>query len=188
MTLSAKADMASDDNRVESDDLSSNPTVHEVEDRVELELPQANDGKMFRAHWQLFIPTLVIAILYGMGLLFLWMTGRSGGALFRLFAIVLAVGIPLLATHAFLRYETLCLHLGAKNLRIHVGWPKDTPIEIPYKLIDSLKVKRGLSGRLMGGGTVLIKLTAGNQVAVADLKEPEKVADAFEAERLKLTS
>ncbi len=147
MTSGIRADMASDENHDSIDEvagLNENPTVHEVEDRVELELPQSNDANMFRAHWQLFVPTVVIAILYGIGLLFLWMTDRSDGALFRLFAIVLAVGIPLLATHAFLRYETLCLHLGANNLRIHAGWPKDTPIEITYKLIDSLKVKRGL--------------------------------------------
>ncbi len=40
----------------------------------------------------------------------------------------------------------------------------------------------------MGGGTVLINLTAGNRVAVADLKEPEKVIEAFDEERLGLAS
>ena len=35
-------------------------------------------------------------------------------------------------------------------------------------------VKRGLSGRLFGGGTVVLNLTTGSRVVIADLGEPDE--------------
>lgn len=157
------------------------PTVHEVEDRVELELPAEGTNAIFTAHWQIFFPTVLIFLLYGAAVLVLWANGRSDTALFRLFALVVGVGVPLLAAHAFLRYSTVRIQLREGLLRYHPGWPKDTPTEIPQELIDRVFVKRGLAGRLMGGGTVVIVTTAGNRIAIADLRDPEAVVRSFNA-------
>jgi len=154
--------------------------VHEVEDGMELELPEAGAPVTYRCHWQIFVPTIVVLIGYGLALWYLWFTGRSEMALFRLFAIVMAVGVPLLAAHAFLRYETVRVQLMPETLRYHPGWPKDMAIEIPRELITGLYVKRGLSGWLFGGGTLIVKTSTRNRVAIADLKSPHEIVTLFE--------
>jgi uncharacterized membrane protein YdbT with pleckstrin-like domain len=173
-----------------SDEFASNknwsrqlPNLHEMEDTLELELPDDGPSRDFRSHWQLFIPTLIILISYALCLLYLWATNRTDTALFRLAALVAGVGVPLLAAHAFLRYETVRVRLGQKAVKLHPGWPKNRGIEIPNELIMAMKVKRGLFGRLMGGGTLIIATSEGTRTAIPDLKEPEKIIEMFETNR-----
>ena len=157
------------------------PTVHEMEDQVELELPMQDGMSDFRSHWRLFIPTLVIFLAYGLCLAYLWATGRVDSGLFRMFAIVTAVGVPLLAAHAFLRFETVCVRLEDDCIKARPGWPKDKSIEIPNELVTDIFVKRGLAGRLMGGDTLIIETGTGTQIAIADLEDPEGVVNQFKS-------
>ena len=158
-------------------------SVHDLEDSTELEMPDRPGKKTFRPHWQLFVPTMIILAGYGLSLLYLWATGRSGSGLFRLFAIVAAVGVPLLAAHAFLRYETVRVRLGKQRILFHPGWPRRNAREIPAELVSSVKVKRGLAGRLFGGGTLVIETTTGGRIAVADLRMPDMLAEEIERMR-----
>ena len=148
------------------------PHISEIEDSAELEVSDQMGRPTYHSHRQLFVPTIIILCLYSGGLLVLWSIDMTSSALFRMFALVLGIGVPLLGAHAFLRYETVRLQFLKDRLRVHPGWPKDAPIEIPYDLVSSLKVKRGLSGRLFGGGTIIIELTTGSKIAIADLKRP----------------
>ena len=107
------------------------------------------------------------------------MSGRSDGSLFRLFALILGIGVPLMAVHAFLRYETVRVRFGQEGLRYHAGWPQDAAMEIPYELITKLSIRRGISGRLLGGGTVVIETLTGMKKSIADLKDPEGLVDEF---------
>ncbi len=157
--------------------------IRELENRTELEMTGRRDPGVFRSHWQIFVPTMIIVAGYGAGLGYLWLTDESDSALFRLFAIILAVGTPLLATHAFLRYQTVRLRIKPHRLLYHPGWPKDTPVEIPNELIARLYVKYGLGGGLLRSGTLVIETVAGGRVAIADLREPEKAVEAFNANR-----
>jgi len=158
-------------------------SVHDLEDSTELEMPDRPGGKTFRPHWQLFVPTLVILAGYGLSLVYLWATGRSGSGLFRLFAIVAAIGVPLLAAHAFLRYETVRVRLGKQRILFHPGWPRRDAREIPSELVSAVRVKRGLAGRLFGGGTLVIETTTGGRIAVADLRMPDVLAEEIERMR-----
>ncbi len=134
----------------------------------------------YKAHWHIFVPTVVICILYILGWITLYFLGKSGGSLARLFIVVLAVGVPLLFAHAFLRYQTISIEIFEKQLRYHTGWPKADPVVVPYGLIEKVQHSRGLSGRLFGGGTVILQLVAGEAVGVADVEKPieaqEKIA------------
>lgn len=156
----------------DSAELSSVPHVSEVEDNVELEVADKMGSPTYHAHWQIFLPTIVIFISYTSGLYALYMMDMTSSALFRLGAIVLGVGVPLLTVHAFLRYSTVRLQLMDRQLRYHKGWPEDASVEVPYELISSLRVKRGLAGRLFGGGTIVIQLTTGTKIAIADIFDP----------------
>lgn len=159
------------------------PSVHEVTNKSSLEAPANAKSGIFRSHWQVFVPTIVVIAIYGTALLWLWSEGRSGSGLFRLSALVLAVGAPLLATHAFLRYQTVRVRIKRDRLLYHQGWPKDTVVEIPYELIAKLYVKRGLGGRLLRSGTLIIETIAGNRVAIPDLKKPGRIVEAFNQAR-----
>ena len=99
--------------------------------------------------------------------------GRLDSSLAKLFLIVLAVGVPLLAIHAFLRFNTARIQVADDHVRYHRGWPQRFPRDLPFVLIDQVYVRRGLAGRLFGGGTLAMRLTTGDRVYVPDLKDPE---------------
>ncbi|MGI9350821.1 MAG: hypothetical protein ACR2O3_04600 [Rhizobiaceae bacterium] len=143
--------------------------VHILE-RVEA---QSSGVPLFVAHWHIFAPTLVIAILYSAAWLFLAVTGKSETGLARLFIVVMAVGVPFLAAHAFLRYQTIRLQVSDGHAYCHPGWPKELPIDVPLSIIKEVKVRRGLSGYLFGGGTVILDLVTEGSVVVADISEPD---------------
>lgn len=156
------------------------PHAHVVEDVAAFEAAQGSAADIYRARWQLFMPTVAIAVLYSALWLYLDISGRGGFALTRLVVIVMAVGVPLLAAHAFLRYETIRLQILDQVVRYHPGWPRDLPVDMPYELIERVGVKRGLSGVIFGGGTLVMFLTTGEKAAVADLAEPEKARELIE--------
>lgn len=172
LTSAGMAMQAQGDGAPGGDDRPGVPHAHVVEDVAAFEAGES-DGAVYRARWQLFLPTLAIAVLYSLAWLYLHATGKGELALTRLVVIVMAVGVPLLAAHAFLRYETIRLQLLAGAVRYHPGWPRDLPTDMPYELIERVQVKRGFSGRVFGGGTLVMYLTTGEKAAVADLANPE---------------
>ena len=149
------------------------PHAHAVEDVAGFELDEGIAVPAFRARWQLFLPTIAIAVIYSAAWFYLVNTGKGDYALVRLLVIVMAVGVPLLAAHAFLRYQTIRVQVLPDAVRYHPGWPRDLPIDMPLDLIDRVRVKRGLSGLLFGGGTLVMDLTTGEKAAVADLYDPQ---------------
>ena len=126
----------------------------------------------FKAHWHIFVPTIVICVLYISGWIILYFMGKSEGSLARLFIVVLAVGVPILFAHAFLRYQTISIEVLKTHLQYHPGWPRAEPVILPYALIDKIDFSRGLSGRMFGGGTVILQLVAGEAVGIADVEDP----------------
>lgn len=131
----------------------------------------------YKAHWHIFMPTVIIAVLYIFGWVTLYFMGLSGGGLARLFIVVLAVGVPILFAHAFLRYQTIAIEIYESHLQYHTGWPKAEPVRLPYGMIKNARSTRGLSGRLFGGGTVVLRLIAGEAIGVADVEKPELVVE-----------
>ncbi|MEC9343092.1 MAG: PH domain-containing protein [Pseudomonadota bacterium] len=156
------------------------PHAHAVEDVAGFELDEGVPEPSFRARWQLFLPTLAIALIYSVAWLYLMNTDKGHYALTRLVVIVMAVGVPLLAVHAFLRYQTIRVQVLPDTVRYHSGWPRDLPIDMPLELIDRVRVKRGLSGMLFGGGTLIMDLATGEKAAIADLNDPGGARAAIE--------
>jgi membrane protein YdbS with pleckstrin-like domain len=146
------------------------PHLHEVEDHgVEIAL---ETQAVHRPGWQVFLPTLVIGVLYLLAWLWLSATGRAGGGLAKLVLLVLAIGVPLLAAHAMLRFQTIRLQARETALLYHPGWPRDMPVELPYALVERVALRRGLAGLAFGGGTLVAELTTGGRTAIADLGNP----------------
>ena len=67
---------------------------------------QTQGVPLFFAHWHIFAPTTVILIAYSFSWLLLAMADMSDTNLARLFIVVMAVFVPLLAAHAFLLQTT----------------------------------------------------------------------------------
>ena len=140
---------------------------------------QTQGVPLFSAHWHIFAPTIIILVSYSFSWLLLALADMSDSNLARLFIVVMSVFVPLLAAHAFLRYQTIRLQVNDECLFCHPGWPKDLPIEVPISMVEKVVVKRGLSGRLFGGGTIVLHLVAENKVVIADLAEPEEAQKAI---------
>lgn len=126
---------------------------------------------IYKAHWQIFVPTFIICFLYVAGWVILYLLGESGDSLARLFIVVLAVGVPILFAYAFLRYQTISIEIFEKHLRYHTGWPKADPVVIPCAQIKKVNYTRGILGRLFGGGTVILQLEAGVVIRISDVKK-----------------
>jgi membrane protein YdbS with pleckstrin-like domain len=137
-----------------------------------LEADSQEPLQKYRAHWHIFVPTAIIWLLYMVGWITLYFLDMSGGSLARLFIVVLAVGVPLLFAHAFLRYQTISIEIYETHLQYHTGWPRAEPVMLPYGLISKINYSRGLSGRMFGGGTVILKLLAGEAIGIADVEKP----------------
>ncbi len=155
--------------------------VFEADSGLILEKNEAqNQGvPLFSAHWHIFAPTIIILVAYSLSWLLLALADMSASNLARLFIVVMSVFVPLLAAHAFLRYQTIRLQVNDDCLFCHPGWPKDLPIEIPISMIKKIVVKRGLSGRLFGGGTIVLHVAAENKIVIADLAEPDAAKQAI---------
>ena len=134
---------------------------------------------LFTAHWQVFVPSLVICILYLITWMILFFTGQASSSAGRTFIIVMAMITPLLAAWAFLRYQTIRLQVSGGHMYVHPGWPKEMPIDIPLELVESVSVKRGVTGRIFGGGSLAIQMSDGRTYTVTDISHAEEAERAI---------
>ena len=156
------------------------PHAHLVRDVAGFELDEGVSQPSFRARWQIFLPTAAVGVIYAAAWLYLGNSGKDTHELMRLIFIVMSVGVPLLAAHAFLRFQTVRVQVLANAVRYHPGWPRDVPIDMPLDLIDRVRVRRGLAGLVFGGGTLVMDLTTGQKATIADLGDPSGAREAIE--------
>lgn len=136
-------------------------------------------GPFLPSALSLFLPSLVILSGYGLALAGLVVAGRGDGALARLCIVVLALGGPFLIAHATLRFFTIRVAVMPRALYMHRGFPSSEAQDIPYRLIDRVAVRRGLAGRISGGGALVVTLLGGRQIVVGDLKHPHQARAAI---------
>jgi len=129
----------------------------------------------------LFLPVALIVAGYGIGLAALIFLDMGNGATARLCMVVLALAIPFLIAHAVLRRLTTRLDVFSHAVHLQPGFPSNRHHVVPYALIRSVRVRRGLGGLLAGSGTVSIELTNGARLAACDLAAPERARQAIEA-------
>lgn len=133
----------------------------------------------------LFVPTMVVALGYLCMWFFLYVTGNGSGAMARLSIAVLALGVPVLIAHAGLRYVTISIVVGPDHIVAHRGFPIRDEVEISYRAIREVRVRRGISGSLTGAGTILIDRVGGKITVVPDIANPRGARKAIlEAKRI----
>ncbi len=133
------------------------------------------------AHWALFLPTVLIALLYGLAWLILYLAGLGDSDLARLCLVVFVVAPPLIGAYALFRYETIGLTLAEGRLLVNSGGFGADIREIPLNEVRAVTVKRGLVGRLVDMGTVRIETGSGRDVVVPGLAAPQTVVRAVTA-------
>lgn len=137
------------------------------------------EAERFTMHWAVFVPTVAIAVLYT--LLWFWFTeirGTSGG-MSRAALLVLVVGVPLLMVHAGLRYVNGGLELGPDEVVVRPGFPVRKQRRVTYAQITQVRLRRGLIGRVLDVGTLVMTDRNGDPTVMADLAEPDRAEQAL---------
>ena len=129
-----------------------------------------------RTHWAVFLPSLVIALLYGG----LWLWFPAGDGIGRAALLVLAVGVPLLAAHAAIRFVSAEIVVRGDALIARPGLPKRTEMRVLLSDVVKVSIRRGLVGRVFDVGTVVLTDRSGLSVAVPDLAAPARVEERVE--------
>jgi hypothetical protein len=132
-----------------------------------------------RVHASVFAPAAVVGVLYGGAWLVYAAQGRGGDDFARLLLLICAVVTPLLLAHALMRYRTVRVVLGPEAISVSRGWPHGRPQTILADNVISARVRRSVFGRLFGTGSLELRLRDGEDLMVADLRRPERIADAL---------
>lgn len=127
-------------------------------------------------HWSVFLPALVIAVIYGGVWGHLALRGSNDGALGRLLLAICVIGVPVLLVHAFLRYTSTRVEIHADGMRVEQGWPKRSSRRLEAGKIVDVETRFSPLGRLLGGGVLVVHCQGGHHYAVADLAAPDRVA------------
>lgn len=111
----------------------------------------------------LYLPLLVMAIGFIIGLIFVFMAMSSGffypGLIVMPFNIIFILGLIWLIIR-FIAYKNNDLILTNKRIFGKCGLISTTQLQSPLNKIDSVSFKNGLFGKLIGYGTVEIATTS----------------------------
>ena len=129
----------------------------------------------------LFLPGLVISAGYGLVYGYLHMVERADGHLARLVFAVLMIACPLILTWAGLRLATIRLQLGTNGLEAHPGFPARDPIALAYRDLDGVSIRRDMSSRLTGTGTLVLQPSSGKAIIIEALGDAEGAEKALVA-------
>jgi hypothetical protein len=135
--------------------------------------------KRFRAHWSVFAPTVLVGLIYGGLWVWLTVSGGGNGALARIAMLVLVIGVPILFVHAGLRFVTTRLRVGGTAVILRLGWPRRAPRRLRLRDIAGVAVKRGVIGRIVDTGTIILTRRNGERIVVPDIAGPDRVAEAM---------
>ena len=130
-------------------------------------------------HWTVFLPSLVIALLYG-GLWAWFSGGEAADGLARVALLVVAVGVPMLLAHAAVRFVGAEIVLRKETLTARPGVPKRTETRVRVDDVVKVSIRRGLIGRVFDVGTVILTDRSGLSVTVPDMAAPSHVAEYVE--------
>ena len=135
-----------------------------------------------RAHWSLFLPSVVVALVYALAWSVLTFGGRGDGALAKIMFLTMMIAPPLLLVQAFLRFNSVGLALTKRHVLVAKGWPHMVGRQIDLKDISAIKYRSSPIGRALGAGKVVLKLSSGKSVSISDLRRPETICDAIRSQ------
>lgn len=142
------------------------------------------------AHWTIYLPALVVALVWLA--IFTWATFHEPplSGLRALALAVVALGTPVLIFAAALRARLLSVAIWPKGregteaaaereLVLRDGFARPRSLRVGAREIASIRVRRSLPQRLLGGGALEIRMLSGERVLIADLDQPDALAHAL---------
>lgn len=145
--------------------------------------PLPENEVRYRADPRLFLPAVVIAVLYGSLWLSVIVTGRGGTAFAQALLAVIVVAVPVLLVRGWLRYRSLELRVAPDGVRYTKGLLRPVWQEVPVRHIRHVRTLYGPAGRRFGTGALLLVLEDGARVRIADLADLDDAAERIRALR-----
>ena len=90
---------------------------------------------------------------------------------------MLLVAPPLLVGHAFLRFYSAGVAATQKHILVARGWPHHAGDQIPFSEVESVSVRASFCARLLGAGSLHIRLWDGRNIDARDLAHPEDILE-----------
>ena len=139
--------------------------------------PDTQDGTArHKAHWTIFLPAILIALLYGGSWLSLLAAGKGDTALARIALLVLMMVVPVLLVRAYLRFQSFGLLIGRQALTYRRGWVRPRWHRIQMESLASVRAVQTPFSKLFGGGALEFTGIDGRKFRFYDVKAPEQVA------------
>lgn len=142
------------------------------------------------AHWTIYVPAIVVAAVWFV--IFLWSTVHVPplSGLRALSLAVILLGTPVLIFAAALRARLLSVEVWPKGaegtddaaereLVLRDGFARPRSLRVGAREIASIRVRRSLPQRLLGGGALDIRTLSGERVLIADIDHPDRLAHAL---------
>ncbi len=134
------------------------------------------DTLRFKAHWTLFLPALVVALLYGGSWVFLLLTGKGDTALARLVLLVLLLIVPVLLVRAYLRFASFGLLIRRQVLLYRRGWLRPRWRRVKLDSLSGVRPVLSPLGGLFGGGALVLTRLDHGEIRLYDIDGPEEAA------------
>jgi hypothetical protein len=128
------------------------------------------------AHWTVFLPVLVFAVLFAGFWFVLDLVGRGATIPGRFAFLVLVLVTPLLTLFCFLRFQTARISRSFDGLWVERGWPSMTPRPVSFDAIAAVGVAHPPIGGRFGAGHLTVILRSGEHVTVRDLSHVDALA------------
>lgn len=130
----------------------------------------------FKAHWTLFLPALVVALLYGGLWLFLLASGKGDTALARLMLLVLLLIVPVLLVRAYLRYASFGLLIRRQAILYRRGWLRPRWRRLKLESLSGVRPVLSPLGRFFGGGALVLTQIDHREIQLYDIEGPDEAA------------
>jgi hypothetical protein len=135
-----------------------------------------DDSMHFKAHWTLFLPALVVALLYGGLWVFLLVTGKGDTALARIMLLVLMLIVPVLLVRAYLRFASFGLLIRQQAVIYRRGWLRPRWRRVKLESLSGVRPVLSPLGGVFGGGALVLTRLDGGDIRLYDVDGPEEAA------------
>ena len=131
-----------------------------------------------KTHWSIYLPAGLVAVLWG-GLAF-WAARAGAETVLTLALLVEAGAVPVLLLMAWLRARGRMLEIGSQGLFLQTGMLRPVKLGAALAMVEAVEAHRSLLQRLLGAGTVEIRLKGRAAWRLDDMAAPEEIVACFE--------
>jgi membrane protein YdbS with pleckstrin-like domain len=130
-----------------------------------------------KVHWSVYLPAGLVAALWGA--LALWAAQAGAETILTLALLVEAGAVPVLLVMAWLRARGRVLEIGSQGLFLQTGMLRPVKLGAALSMVEAVEAHRSLLQRLLGAGTVEIRLKGGASWRLDDMADPEALVAGF---------